>query len=201
MKLIKTPKMTPIPTLTVIGQSIINKMVAATTYFTGAATLLATAQTALNLLVASIPHTVDGTKEDTQTMYLLAKDFKVKLTILVLYADVVAISNPDLSASIIAAAGLLEKRNGVINIPQLSAKRGVAPGTAILRRKAKRGFMYLFEQSVDGGLTYTAVANSTKAAILVGGLAPLKMYLFRSALIKGSVQGDYTAPFPFALTT
>ena len=201
MKLIKTPKMSSIPALTVTGASIINKMVAAIMYFSGAAALLATAQTALDLLVASIPFTVKGAKTDTERMYLLAKDFRVKLMILVLYADVVAISNPDLAADIIANAGLLAKRSGVINIPDLSAKRGVATGTAILRRKAKRGYMYLFEQSEDGGLTYEIVANSTKAAVFASGLAPLKMYWFRSALIKGSIQGDYSAPIPFALLT
>jgi hypothetical protein len=70
-----------------------------------------------------------------------------------------------------------------------------------LRRKAKRGYMYLFEQSEDGGISYEIVANSTKAAVFASGLAPLKMYWFRSALIKGSIQGDYSAPIPFALLT
>ena len=196
MKMIKTPKMTSITALLILGQSIINKMVAATAYFTGAATLLATAQTALDALIASLPHTVDGTKADTQAMYLLAKDFKVKLMILVLYADVVAISNPDLSGDIIASAGLLQKKVVAINIPPLSAKKGVAAGTMILRRKAKRGFMYLFQQSADG-VTWETIVTSTKATTLVGGLTPLKLYWFRAALIKGAIQGDFTNPVSY----
>ena len=185
------------PALTVTGASIINKMVAAIMYFSGAAALLATAQTALDLLVASIPFTVKGAKTDTERMYLLAKDFRVKLMILVLYADVVAISNPDLSADIIANAGLLQKKTVVINIAPLSAKKGVAPGTMILRRKAQRGFMYLFQQSKDGGVTYETIATSTKATMLVGGLIPLEVYWYRAALVKGTIQGDFTNPISY----
>lgn len=197
MKLIKTPKMNVISALLITGQSIINKMVDATAYFSGASLLLGNAQTALDLLKASVPLTVDGTKADTQAMYLLAKDFKVKLMILVLYADVVAISNPALAADIIASAGLLEKKSNSINIPPLSAKRGVAAGTMVLRRKAKRGFMYVFQQSKDGGITYETIATSTKATILVGGLTPLTSYWFRAALLKGTIQGDFTNPISY----
>ena len=188
--------MSSVPTLLTNGKSIIGKMTKAVGYFGAAASLIIEAQKAWDALNASSGVAKKGSSKDTQQMYLDTADFKVKLMILVLFADVVAISNPDQSADIIAAAGLLEKKTPVKNTPEISAKPGPIPGSVIVRRKREKGCMYLFQQNDDitNPKGWVTIATSTKSKIAVLGLTSIKQYWFQIALIKGTEQSDFTDP-------
>lgn len=196
MKLIKTPKMSAIPVLLTNGKSIIGKMTLATGYFGAAAALITEAQKAWDALNDSSGIAKKGSPSDTQQMYLDAVDLRVKLMILVLFADVVAISNPDQSADIIAKAGLEQKKNPVKNTQDISVKAGPIPGSVIVRRKRKKGCMYLFQQNDDitNPKGWVTIATSTKSKIAVLGLTSIKQYWFQIALIKGTEQSDFTDP-------
>jgi hypothetical protein len=193
MKLIKNPKIKSIKALIAQGKSIIDKMVAATGYFSGASALLATAQTSLNLLRNAASVAEQGSKADTSAMYLAEIDFRAKLMILVLYVDVVAITNPTESLDIITAAGLFEKRQGVINVADIAVKLAGVSGKVVLKAKAKKGRSYLFQKST-GSAVWEQIIISTTSKVLVEDLTPIKTYWFRVALIKGTTQGDFTDP-------
>ncbi len=196
MKLVKTPKMSSIPTLLTNGKSIIGKMTIAVGYFGTAAALILDAQKSWDNLNTSSGIAKKGSPADTQQMYLDAVDLRVKLMILVLFVDVVAISNPDQTADIIAKAGLVQKKTPVRNTQDISVKAGPIPGSVIVRRKRVKGNMYLFQQNDD--ITnlkgWVTIASSTKSKIAVIGLTPIKQYWFQIALIKGSEQSDFTDP-------
>jgi hypothetical protein len=196
MKLVKTPKMTSTVRLITDGQSIIDKMTATTSYFSGATALLTAAQTALDSLRAAAATAEYGSPADTQAMYLARNTFKTKLMVLVLYVDVVAITNPTEAGDIIACAGLNQKKTPTINIQTLKVKNGTTSGSVIVRSKAKRGHSYLFQESSDIASTsgWTTVSVATSAAILLTGRTPVKTYWYRVALIKGNVQQPFTDP-------
>ncbi len=193
MKLIKNPKIQSIKALIEQGKSIIDKMVAATGYFSGAAALLATAQTSLNALRNAASLAEQGSKADTSEMYLQETDFRAKLMILVLYVDVVAITNPTESLDIITAAGLFEKRQGAKNVQDIAVKLAGVSGKVVLKAKAKRGRSYVFQKSTDNAI-WEQLIVSTRSKVLAENLTPIKTYWFRVALIKGTTQGDFTNP-------
>ena len=186
--------MTSVTALLTEGKSIIDKMTSATAYFAGAATLLTTAQTALDVLTAAVAVAQKGSVANTTSMNLAAADFKTKLMILVLFAEVIALSNPIERDDIIASAGLMQKKTGIKNIQEISAKLGKTPGSVIIRRKRVRGSSYLLQQSNDitNPANWATVTVSTTSKIPVAGLKPKKEYWFRVALIKGTAQSAFT---------
>ena len=194
MKYIKNPVIKSITALLKQGKQIIDKMVATPAYFATAAPLLATAQTAIDLLRDSAATAEGGSKADTQAMYLLETDFRVKLMILVLFVDVLVISNPIEAADIIASAGLFEKRQGAINVPPIAVKLSAVSGTVVLKAKAEKRRTYLFQMKKDSAAAWDLVTISTTSKIAVAELSPLTVYWFRVALIKGTVQGDFVDP-------
>ena len=196
MKLVKTPKMSAISVLLANGKSIIDKMTLATGYFGTAASLIIDAQKAWDQLSDSASIAKKGSPSDTQQMYMDAADLRVKIMILVLFVDVVAISNPDQTADIIAKAGLVQKKTPVRNTQDISVKAGPIPGSVLVRRKRKKGCMYLFQQNDDvtNPKGWVTIATSTKSKIAVLGLTSIKQYWFQIALIKGSEQSDFTDP-------
>ncbi len=193
--------MNSIPMLLVEGQSLVDKMIASS-WFPGTTSQTTAAQTAITALDAAAATAQSGTPADTQAMYVCAETTRVKIRVLLLTVDTVAINNPSNSLAIISAAGLQAKRTGSRNIQTIAVKAGTDPGSVVVRVKAHKRFSYKIQMQKGNSVEPTGwvdVTVTTVVSIPVAGLAPLTQYWFRVALIKGLSQGAYSNPVSISM--
>ncbi|HEY0031510.1 MAG TPA: hypothetical protein VGC65_12170 [Bacteroidia bacterium] len=171
-------------------------------YFPSSGPLLAQLQAAAAALSQAADKAKVGGKAETEDMR--AKEYALDLLFNKVGDDVenIANSNPDYAEAIITSAGLDVKRQGAINIPILSVKRGKEANSVVVRRKALSRVVYKWEYAQDPFTSdgWTAAGETTNATVEIEDLEPLKRYWFRVATIKGSTLSEFTDPVTFVIS-
>jgi hypothetical protein len=110
------------------------------------------------------------------------------------YVQSVADANPAEAVAIITSAGFGTHPHGVHAAPDISAHMGVG-GLVMLRAHAVgRHAAYEWQQSADGGKTWTNLPSTTTAHTSVAGLAFAQSFSFRVRGNVGTTTGDWTDP-------
>jgi hypothetical protein len=111
------------------------------------------------------------------------------------YIQSQADANPENAASIIEGAGV------ALRIPRpraarvFMAKPGVVSGTAVIvAASAGQRASYEWEQSLDGGKTWTVLPPTMQAKTSVAGLQPATTVQFRYRSVTKSGPSDWSAP-------
>ena len=141
-------------------------------------------------------NSVKGTQEQTEIMYAKETAFDIVITGIAGYVTLTANQDTDNSSTIINSAGLEEAKKGVYDVPPIRAKKGPLPLSAFVYAKAGKGKVgYRFQMAMDADtLIFSDCGNSQIRKLLVMGLTFGKKYLFRVAITKGAVTGDFSDP-------
>ncbi|MGQ0829235.1 MAG: hypothetical protein ACT4ON_12675 [Bacteroidota bacterium] len=145
-----------------------------------------------------------GNTKDTEDMYAKEKVLDRLLTAEGNYVENIANLTPETAEVVILSAGMEVKSQGSINIPVLSASKGTVPFSVKLRRKSEGPRVaYTWQYSPDPFEedTWQDAGDSTVATFEISTpLEQAKRYWFRVAVIRGTVQEDFSDPVTFVIS-
>jgi hypothetical protein len=96
------------------------------------------------------------------------------------YVQSVADGNPAYAPSIIMSAGLDVRKSPVVAPRVFGAKKGRLPGDVIVFTKSLGArTAYVWQYSVDGGVTWVTLPITVEASTRISGLTPLTTVLLR----------------------
>ncbi|MFO0759541.1 MAG: fibronectin type III domain-containing protein [Byssovorax sp.] len=133
------------------------------------------------------------------------RDLKRKIVIDDLYAlrayvQGIVNQNPTQAEAIIESAGMFVKRHTTHVRADLEAHRGKSPGEVVLRAKsAGPAAAYEWQDSGDGGDTWTSAGVTTVANTTVSGLTMGQTYQFRVRVTIKKTTGDFSQPITFLM--
>lgn len=165
---------------------------------------LASITFAANVLETAYKKAKVGGPKDTEDMYAKEKILDQLITAEGSYVEYTANLSPNNTEVIILSAGMEVKSQGSINIPILSASKGTEPFSVKLRRKSEGpGVAYKWQYSEDPFEvdTWKDAGDSTVATFEISSpLEQMKRYWFRVAVIRGTLQDNFSDPVTFVIS-
>jgi hypothetical protein len=191
-----------IPNKITFGRSVISKM-RDNANFADPSPKLVDVELATSELSEAADIAQKGSVASTQVMYNKEKVVDKLLTALSYYVEIIANQNPETAALVITSAGMEMKKQGSINIPDLSVKKGSVENSALLRRKsAGSGVAYKWQYCKDlySEANWLTLGESTVAKFEAQNLQPLVKYWFRVGVLKGAKLIDgFSDPVSFVV--
>jgi hypothetical protein len=119
----------------------------------------------------------------------------LKLKGLAVYVEGIANTNPDLADTIIASAGMQEKKAAKVTQHVFSVKLGAKPGEVLLSTKGVKRGVYIYEMSADPNLApanWTMIYQGITRKFLKTGLVSGTRYFFRYSTIDKTGQSAWS---------
>ena len=182
------------------GRSIIKKM-SSSSFFAAPNPLphptLASVDTVIDDMESAFLLTKDGSRLATQQLKKTVKAYVTAITELAHYVVDVANANPLQAEAIIVASGMQAKHFTKATIPDFSLKHGTLSGTVMLRVKATKRAVYIFEMSSGSvgsanELVWKIISIGSKASVTISNLTPATTYYFRYAKVINNEQTDFS---------
>ena len=141
--------------------------------------------------------TKDGGKSATHLLKKRVKAYVDAITELAHYVADLANANPLQAEAIIVASGMQMKHFTKATIPDFSLKHGELSGTVMLKVRATKRAVYIFEMSSGNvgsvnELVWKTISIGSKASVTVSGLTPGTTYYFRYAIVINNEQTDFS---------